>query len=159
MNEATIQTQLGNFLKHHPVPLNFVAELKLVDLQKQSNFRISQLQQHQKQFLIHDHPKSFYYKISDSPIFPGMKSRFTSKKPFDFLNLYNPTYYIAIAFYFPKTTKLVYFLPPQTLITHTKNLSQNTLHNLSHFIINLKTNSLQILPDAPGVIKNALKKY
>ena len=45
-----------------------------------------------------------YHKISDSPIFGGMKSRFTKQKPFDCLVLTGLAF-VCIMFYKPRKKK------------------------------------------------------
>ena len=46
-----------------------------------------------------------YHKIADSPIYEGMKSRFTMKKPFDCIVFSKCSAYVVIWFYEPRKQK------------------------------------------------------
>lgn len=51
------------------------------------------------------------YKISDAPIFAGSKTRFTFKKPFDFVYIKARHAYVVPIFYKPHNYKKVFLIP------------------------------------------------
>lgn len=55
-------------------------------------------------------------KISDSPIFPGMKTRFTAPKKFDCLWMKTPYAFVVVCFYIPRQCKTLYFIDVDNFI-------------------------------------------
>ena len=56
------------------------------------------------------------YKISDSPIYAGSKTRFTFKKPFDYVFIKAKRAYVTPIFYKPRKYKEVFLIPIQEFI-------------------------------------------
>lgn len=85
-----------------------VFELKL---EKGKSFRFDRVAEHQQSALLKASKTGIYHKISDSlPIFGGNKHmRFTSKKPFDCINVKGDAY-VVIMFYEPRNKKRVLYL-------------------------------------------------
>lgn len=94
MKESNFQTLFSKYLMqgNH---VNAVFELKLI---KGNSIPFSSVKKHQVDGLLNA-VQGMYYKISDSPIFPGMKTRFTSKKPFDCMYIKPDQSYVVIDFY------------------------------------------------------------
>lgn len=103
MKESDIQTLLS---KKHKMEGCF--ELKLC---KTKSIRFDSVKPHQVEALLRAVGfDGLYHKISDFPMFSGSKTRFNSKKPFDFFYLVNTPAYVAICFYVPRVRKTVYYV-------------------------------------------------
>jgi penicillin-binding protein-related factor A (putative recombinase) len=88
--------------------LKGVFELKLA---KTSSILFSAVKPHQKEYLTQiSGEKGMFYKIPDSPIFSGNKTRFGVPKPFDCFNLSNIPAYVVICFYQPRKYKKFFYI-------------------------------------------------
>ena len=98
MKESNFQTDFGNWLKTHLdyFPSSCAFELKIWKLDKSRSFPLNAVKPHQLEGLAAADGSGLYHKISDSPIFRGMRSRFTAKKPFDCMLLKDALSYIVI---------------------------------------------------------------
>lgn len=100
MKEKDIQRLFGKVINVHGV-----FELKLV---KGNSMPFAAVKEHQEAALLAvSMNRGLYHKISDSPIFAGMKTRFTAQKPFDCFFLRNTPAYVGICFYEPRKPKEV----------------------------------------------------
>ena len=106
MKESNFQTLWHKYLEDNPPDYPEVYELKIC---KTNRFPFSAVKEHQIDGLIQAE-KGLFYKISDSPIFAGMKTRFTAKKPFDCLWI-KADAYVCILFYIPRQPKIVAKIP------------------------------------------------
>jgi len=104
MKESNFQTIWHNYLVHNPLPQPEVHELKLV---KRNVFVFDAVKDHQILGL-KCAETGLFHKISDSPIYAGMKSRFTAQKPFDCLWLTGIKGFVIICFYEPRKYKKVF---------------------------------------------------
>lgn len=106
MKEANITTM---FSKKNKIVGCF--ELKLC---KTKSIRFDSVKPHQIKALQNVASETgLYHKINDAPIFAGMKTRFTSQKPFDCFYLKNIPAYIVVCFYIPRKQKNCYYITPQ----------------------------------------------
>lgn len=60
--------------------------------------------------------EGFWYKISDSPIFAGMNSRYTAQKPFDGIYIKAKKAFVTPIFYKERRYKKVFLIPIQEFI-------------------------------------------
>lgn len=73
-----------------------VFELKV---ERGGSFNRKKVQDHQYVNLALAATVGLFHKISDSPIYEGMKTRFTAAKPFDCLLISNATEWVVVMFY------------------------------------------------------------
>lgn len=106
MKEAQFQTLWHKYLEDNPPDYPEVYELKICNTNR---FPLAAVKEHQIDGLIQAE-KGLFHKISDSPIFTGMKTRFTAKKPFDCLWI-KAFAYVCILFYIPRKQKIVAKIP------------------------------------------------
>jgi len=105
MKESNFQTDFGNWIKAHKEAAisifgnNCVFELKIWKADKSKSFPLDAVKVHQIEGLLAASGDGLFHKISDSPIFKGMKSRFTAKKPCDCLFLSGANAFIVIWYY------------------------------------------------------------
>lgn len=103
MKEKDIQTL---FMKQNTHPGVF--ELKL---EKSKSFRFDRVADHQRKALWQVFSeKGFAHKLTDPPIFGGMKTRFNAKRPFDCFLLNKLDAYVVVAFYTPRKPFRFYFI-------------------------------------------------
>lgn len=102
MKEKDIQTILS---KVHDI--HGVFELKLC---KTKSIRFDAVKEHQEEALFMASGTGLFHKIPDFPMFAGSKTRFNSKKPFDFFYLKNTPAYVVICFYVPRVRKTCYYI-------------------------------------------------
>ena len=100
--EVEFQTMWHHLLESYPPHQPEVYELKLC---KTNRFPFSSVKTHQIIGLLKA-DTGLFHKISDAPIFSGMKTRFTAKKPFDCLWI-KAKPFVCILFYVPRKPKLV----------------------------------------------------
>jgi len=107
MKEKDIQTIFGKKNKTFGV-----FELKLC---KGKSIRYDAVAEHQMKALkdVGFGGKGLYHKINDLPVFPGCKTRFASKKPFDCFYLKFQNSYIVVCFYLPRKEKLFCYITPE----------------------------------------------
>ena len=86
---------------------SYAFELKIC---KENRFSFDRVEEHQELALWQvDDSRGVYHKISDSPIFGGMKTRFTSAKPFDCFYIRGIAF-VVICWYEPKKLKELHFI-------------------------------------------------
>ena len=102
MKEKEIQTLFGK-----EINIPGVFELKLC---KGNAMPYDAVKDHQIKGLLDVKGEGLFHKISDSPIFAGMKTRFTKPKPFDCMFIKEYPAYVVICFYVPKQPKAVYII-------------------------------------------------
>lgn len=98
MKESNFQSDFSAWAKSNlqTLPGSCAYELKLWKLDKSKSFPIASVKAHQIEGLRAAEEEGLYHKISDSPIFKGMRSRFTAQKPFDCFVLKGAKAYIVI---------------------------------------------------------------
>jgi hypothetical protein len=102
MKEKEFQSAFGKWIKSNPRQAritfgdNAVFELKISN---GGTFNRNKVQEHQYVGLAMASSIGLFYKISDSPIFDGMKTRFTSTKPFDCLLISTAIPWVVVFFY------------------------------------------------------------
>lgn len=101
--ESQAQTFLGNEILN-TWDKTAAFELKLVKLHKRKSLPHSDVKPHQVEGLLKAKHEGLFHKISDAPIFPGQRTRFTKPKPFDCLVVKGDAY-VVICFYEPRKTK------------------------------------------------------
>jgi hypothetical protein len=116
VKEIDIQTRLGNYFNGVAPPYSITYELKLV---KTKSFAFSRLPQHQIDNLLAS-LNGLHHKISDSPIYQGMKTRFTNPKPFDAIWIKADYAYVILCFYQPRTLKRCFFIPIEDYVQMVK---------------------------------------
>lgn len=135
MTEALIQSE---FSKKNTKVGCF--ELKLC---KGKSIRFDSVKIHQLAALIAaSTEKGLKHKINDAPIYAGMKTRFTNKKPFDFIFLKYIPSYIVICFYVPRKKKRCYYVKPQdwvlaTIGTQGKSIREEAIAKISSYVLDL----------------------
>lgn len=110
MNERAVTTLFRKFLESHPPASTSTYELKYVDADKNKPFSFDQVKEHQVAGLLAS-LNGLGYKISDSPIYSGMKSRFTGEKPFDLLWIAAYQAFVVVVFYSARRYKKAYMIP------------------------------------------------
>jgi hypothetical protein len=100
MKESTCLTQLKKWLESDPKNAwnfgnNAALEAKLM---RGTSLPFSALAEHQEKALLEVREKPLFYKITDSPVFKGMKSRFTAPKPFDMFILNSPGFVVVFRY-------------------------------------------------------------
>lgn len=110
MKERDIQRIFGKWIQANPPDETTVYELKMV---KGRSLGLDAVRPHQIPALKKAEGRGIYHKISDSPIFKGMKTRFTAPKPFDCLYIREATAYLVIMFYKPRRPKECLFVTPR----------------------------------------------
>lgn len=106
MKEANFQTFWHHYLNDNPPDKPEVYELKLC---KTNRFSLAQVKDHQIDGLLKAQ-LGLFHKISDSPIFSGMMTRFTAKKPFDCLWI-KADAFVCVMYYIPRKPKYVAKIP------------------------------------------------
>jgi len=105
---------------------SFAFELKL---SKKKAFPLNSVKEHQVQGLLQA-KKGMYHKISDSPIFPGMQTRFTAGKPFDCMWLKAVEAFVCICWYIPRKDKNLYLIPIEKWINLVKTHTKKSIHEI-----------------------------
>lgn len=113
MKEKDMQRLFGAYLKQNVKELRirntYVFELKIC---KGTSLPFNAVQDHQIEGLLAANSGlGLYHKISDSPIFPGMKTRYTSPKPFDCLYIAQAEAFVVLFFYKPRKPKVAILIP------------------------------------------------
>jgi len=124
MREADFQRMWRDYITDSPPMDSEVYELKIVKALKTKSFPFDAVKEHQIAGLLRA-ISGMFYKISDSPIFPGMKTRYTSAKPYDCHYLKASRGFIVVLVYFPRRPKIVYKIPVQEFVS-LKNYYWNT---------------------------------
>jgi penicillin-binding protein-related factor A (putative recombinase) len=96
MTEKDMQVLFGEILKNNPPKETEVYELKIC---KKSSLPFSAIKDHQLESLYLSEAAGLYHKLSDPPIFRGMRTRFNIKRPFDCFYLTHVKAFLVIWFY------------------------------------------------------------
>jgi len=112
MTERQLTSEFANYLKKHPREDTEVYEFKMV---KSKSFALSSVKEHQIKGL-YDALEGLWHKISDSPIFAGMNSKFTKQKPFDAVFIKARRAYVVPIFYEPRKFKKVFLIPVREFV-------------------------------------------
>lgn len=112
MTERLLTTLFSKFLKEHPLDHSATFEIKMC---KGKSFVFSSVRDHQVKGLL-DSLNGLGHKISDSPIYKGSRSRFTFKKPFDYLYIKAKRAYVVPIFYSARHYKVAYLIPIQEFV-------------------------------------------
>ena len=107
MTERQLLTDFSKKIKELKPTGTIVYEAKMV---KTKSFRLASVAKHQVEGLL-GALHGLWYKISDSPIYAGNKSRFTFKKPFDAIWIKADEAYVVPIFYTPRKRKTAYLIP------------------------------------------------
>lgn len=106
MTERELTTRFSKFLREHPRDESETYEFKMV---KGHRFAINTVKPHQVEGLQRS-LIGMWHKISDSPIFKGMNSKFTSQKPFDAFFIIAKRAYVVPIFYCARHYKKAYLI-------------------------------------------------
>ena len=112
MTERHLLTDFSKKIKELRPTGTIVYEAKMV---KAKSFRLASVAKHQVEGLL-GALHGLWYKISDSPIYAGNKSRFTFKKPFDACWIKAEEAYIVPIFYIPRKKKTAYLIPVKEFV-------------------------------------------
>jgi len=137
--EKNFQTLFTKWAKENPPDDTEVYELKV---SKGISIPFDAVKEHQEKALLQAVNKGLYHKISDSPIYTGMKTRFTKPKPFDALHLRASMAYIVILFYKPRKKKEMIFISIHEWLELKKNavkksVREKELKEVADFIVKL----------------------
>jgi|GEM_PF-953577 len=126
MKEQIFQTMWRNYINLFPPkePENW--ELKIIKLEKQKAFAFNRVAEHQLEGL-KQAQFGLFHKISDAPIFSGMKTRFTWTKPFDCLWIIGKSF-VVILWYYPHKIKLVHKIPLEVFENLVKTWKRKSIH-------------------------------
>lgn len=135
MKEAQIQTEFSKVCR-----IPGVFELKLA---RGNSLPYKAVADHQIASLLSVKQTGFFHKISDSPIFPDMKTRFNSKKPFDCFFLKGYPAYIGICFYVPRKKREVILIDIDSFVKcmvedTRKSITRDKAESISRHIVELK---------------------
>ena len=103
MVEKHFQTFFGKYLTENPPQESEFYELKMTSTK---SIRFDSIKPHQREALLAVEDSSLYHKISDSPIFGGMRTRFTAQKPFDCFCVTKAKAFVVVWFYVPRHKKV-----------------------------------------------------
>lgn len=126
MKESNIQTLFGKYLIANPMTHSFAFELKI---SKKKAFPINSVKEHQIQGLLQA-KKGMYYKISDSPIFAGMNTKYTASKPFDCFWIKVVESFIGICWYIPRKQKYLHLIPIDKWLNLVKTHHKKSVHEI-----------------------------
>ena len=112
MTERQLLTDFSKKIKELKPTRTIVYEAKMV---KTKSFRLASVAEHQVAGLL-GALHGLWYKISDSPIYAGNKSRFTFAKPFDAIWIKADEAYVVPIFYIPRKKKTAYLIPIQEFV-------------------------------------------
>ena len=68
------------------------------------------VKEHQVEALLKAKNKGLFHKITDQPIFGGMKTKFNKPKPFDCFFVKNYPAFVAICFYVPREKRKLFLI-------------------------------------------------
>jgi hypothetical protein len=103
MVEKDMQVLFGKYLKSTPPKQSEVYELKIC---KGNALPFDKVKDRQIDVLYQVNHGSYYHKLTDPPIFEGMKTRFNVPRPFDCFCLVNVPAFIIVWFYKPREKKV-----------------------------------------------------
>lgn len=121
MKESDIQTI---FKKVNDI--QGVFELKLC--KEKTPFAFNRLAEHQKESLLAVRSETgFFHKLIDPPIFPGMKTRFNAKRPFDCFYLGGIPAYVVVCWYFPRKLKRFFYITIRAFVREQEQSTRKSL--------------------------------
>jgi len=126
MTERQLLTEFSKKIKELKPVGTVVYETKMV---RAKSFRLASVAQHQVaglQGALH----GLWYKISDSPIYAGNKSRFTFAKPFDALWIKADQAFVVPIFYVPRKSKIAYLIPIEEFIKLSCQVSTSVVNKV-----------------------------
>lgn len=126
MTEKNIQTLFGKWLKENEQDNSYAYELKIC---KQKAIPLNSVKEHQVQGLLQA-KKGMYYKISDSPIFAGMNTKYTASKPFDCFWIKVVESFIGICWYIPRKQKYLHLIPIDKWLNLVKTHHKKSVHEI-----------------------------
>ena len=125
MKEANFQTMFGKHLKITKPVFSSVFELKIVKNDKPFAFSAVKKQQIEG---LKEAKIGTYLKISDSPIFNGMKTRFTNPKKFDCLWIKSSESFVVVFFYHPRKEKFFYTIEIDDFMKLKETWKRKSIH-------------------------------
>ena len=144
MKEANIQTAFTKNIeeiKGEILKINNLGSAFELKIEKSKRFTFTNVKDHQIANLKNVKNGGCYHKISDSPIFKGMKSRFTAQKPFDCFVLKGNAF-VVICWYEERTRKELHFIDIDDFvkkkeISKMKSMTYEESKEISKIIYNL----------------------
>ena len=127
MTEKSLTSLFAKYIKLHPRENTECFEFKMV---KSKSFNIKVVKQHQIDGLL-SAGEGVWHKISDSPIYAGMKTRFTLQKPFDGVFIKSQRNYVCPIFYQPHSYKKVFLIPIKEFLKFTKSVKMTELEAMN----------------------------
>ena len=125
MKEAQLQILFGRYLIANPSCESEMHELKRTN---KPSLPFSAVRPEQEKRLLRIKQDGYYYlKISDSPIYKGMKTRFTKPKDADSLFVRINAVYIVVFFYKPRKQKIAYCIDIENWINERKRSKRKSL--------------------------------
>lgn len=116
MTERALTSLFSKFLKSHPREDTECYEFKMV---KANTFNFKTVKEHQVLGLMTS-LEGLWHKISDSPIYSGMKTSFTNSKPFDAVFIKAKRAYVVPIFYKERKYKRAFLIPIKEFVRLTK---------------------------------------
>jgi hypothetical protein len=123
MKESNFQSIWGKYLRKNGWATTLCYELKIT---KSNCLPFSAVKGHQIEGL-RSAVSGLHHKISDSPIFPEMKTRFTKPKPFDGMYIRDAQTLIGILYYIPHKRKIAHFLLLDSFINESEVSKRKSL--------------------------------
>lgn len=109
MVESDMQTLFRKHLEKHPPDEPEIYELKICKDNKPLPF--DRLLPHQREALLGAQGAGYFHKLTDPPVYAGMKTRFNKTRPFDCMYLVNVNAYVIVWWYEPRQTKVFIKIP------------------------------------------------
>ena len=110
MREADMQMFFGKYLRENPPEETEKYELKFT---KTKSIRWDSVKEHQVEALLE--PLQ-YHKLSDPPIFGGMKTKYNLPRPYDCYFMVNVPGFVVVWFYIPRSKKVFHLLTIQEYV-------------------------------------------
>jgi len=129
MKEKDFQVLFSKWIEKnkHIFKKSTAFELKIINqIKGKRSLPYTNIKKHQVEALLKVKKEGVYHKISDSPIFQGMKSRFTTQKPFDCFILKGNAYFVLL-YYRPRQPKLMHFIEINTFIQYVDKTKKSSL--------------------------------
>jgi penicillin-binding protein-related factor A (putative recombinase) len=129
MKEKDFQVLFSKWIsdKKHMFGHSTAFELKIINqTDGKRSLYYANIKPHQVEELLRVKTEGVYHKISDSPIFPGMKSRFTTQKPFDCFLLKGNAYFVLL-YYRPRQPKLMHFIEIDAFVKYVDETKGSSL--------------------------------
>ena len=118
MKESQFQTMFKDWIYSNTArTILYTSGVFELKIEKTKAMRFDKVKKHQIDALLLAKNDWFFHKISDSPIFYNMQTRFTTQKPFDCFFLVGVNAYVVIWFYHPRQEKKWLFIDIDDFIT------------------------------------------